>query len=84
MERTPATAQHMQVISGGIEEGRVMFIGLINNHLITTNKSEKNLLINYRKLNRPDKEKCVVDAESILNGSKTIRLKHTNKKIHLS
>ena len=74
MGNTPATPQQMEVIGGGPEEGRVMFKGLTNDHIITTNKSEKNLLTEYRKLNRLDREKSMVDAEWILNNPKTFGL----------
>ena len=74
MERTPATPQQMEVIGGGLEEGRIMFKGLTNDHLITMNKPERNLLTKYRKLNYLDKEKKVVDAEWILNNPKTFGL----------
>lgn len=73
-EKTPTTPQEMDVIGGGLQEGRIMFRGLTNDHLITKNKSEKNLLIEYRKLNHLDREKCVVDAEWILNNPKTFGL----------
>ena len=38
------------------------------------NKSEKNLLIHYRKLNRLDKGKCVADAVWILDNPKNLGL----------
>ena len=65
----------MEVIGGGLEEGRVIFKGLRNDHLVTTDKTEKNLLIKYRKLNRSGREKCVLDAEWILNNPRTFRRK---------
>ena len=71
--KTPTTPQQMDVIGGGLQEGRIMFRGLTNDYLITKDKSEKNLLTEYRKLNRLDREKFVVDAEWILNNPKTIR-----------
>ena len=74
VEKIPTTPQQMEVISGGLEEGRIMFRGLTSNHLITTGRSEKNLLIEFRKLSRLDREKCVVDAEWILNNPKTFGL----------
>jgi len=73
--KPPTTSQQMEVVGGGFEEGRIMFKGLMNDHLITTNKSERDLLIEYRKLNCLDKEKYVVDAEWILNNPKIFGLK---------
>ena len=75
VEKTPATPRPMEVIGGGLEEGRVIFKGLRNDHLVTTDKTEKNLLIKYRKLNRSGREKCVLDAEWILNNPRTFRRK---------
>jgi transcriptional regulator with XRE-family HTH domain len=77
VEKTPSTPRKMEVISGGLEEGRIVFKGLRNDHLITTDKSEKNLLIEYRKLNRTGRDKCVLDAEWILNNPRTFRRKKT-------
>jgi len=75
VEKTPATPRPMEVIGGGLEEGRVIFKGLRNDHLVTTDKTEKNLLIKYRNLNRSGREKCVLDAEWILNNPRTFRRK---------
>ena len=72
--KTPTTSQQIEVIGGGFEEGRIMFKGLTNDRLITMNKSEKNLLIHYRKLNLLDKGKCVAGAEWILDNSKNLGL----------
>ena len=69
-EIIPTNPKKLEVIGGGFEEGRVIFTGLKNDHLITTNGLEKKLLTVYRKLNHFDKEKCLVDAEWILNNSK--------------
>ena len=74
MEETPITTQQMEIIGGGLREGRVMFKGLTNDHLVTTDTSEKNLLTNYRKFNRVEKERYVVDAEWILNNPKKFGL----------
>ncbi len=84
VEKTPATPRPMEVIGGGLEEGRVIFKGLRNDHLVTTDKTEKNLLIKYRNLNRSDRAKCVLDAEWILNNPRTFRRKknpRTSRKV---
>ena len=75
VEKIPTSPQRMEVIGGGIEEGRIMFRGLTNDHLITRGGAEKNLLTEFRKLSHLDREKCVVDAEWILNNPKTFGLK---------
>ena len=71
-ETTPTNPKKMEVIGGGLEDGRVIFTGLKNDHLITTDELEKKLLTVYRKLNRSNKEKCVVDTEWILNNPKNL------------
>ena len=71
-ETTPTNPKKMKVIGGGLEDGRVIFTGLKNDHLITTDELEKKLLTVYRKLNRSNKEKCVVDTEWILNNPKNL------------
>ena len=69
-DKIPTTPQQMKVIGGSIMDGRVMFRGLISDHLVTTNKTEKKLLTYYRQLNRREREKCVIDAEWILDNPK--------------
>ena len=72
LEKAPITPQKLEVISGGIEEGRVMFKGLANDYLVTKDKLEKTLLLKYRGLNRLDKAKYMVDIEWILKTRKTL------------
>ena len=43
-ETTPTNPKKMEVIGGGLEDGRVIFTGLKNDHLITTDELEKKLL----------------------------------------
>lgn len=71
-EASPAPKK-MEVISGGLEEGRVMFKGLRHDHLISTNRNERNLLSWYRELNRPSRDKCLLDAEWILHNPQAFR-----------
>ena len=73
LEKAPITPQKLEVIGGGIEEGRVMFKGLTNDHLVTKDKLEKDLLLKYRGLNRLDKGKYMVDIQWILNNPKNIK-----------
>ena len=77
-EELPQNPQKMEVIGGGIIEGRIMFKGMANDQLITTDKLEKSLLTEYRKLNRLNRERCVVDTEWILNNPKTCGLKKSS------
>lgn len=73
--KTPSTPRKMEVIGGGLEEGRIMFKGLLGDHLISTDKNERNLLTQYRKLNRIGRDKCLLDAEWILNNPRAFRRK---------
>jgi len=74
VEEAPHAPKKMEIISGGPEEGRVMFKGLLNDHLISTNKNERNLLSSYRALSRPNRDKCLLDAEWILHNPQAFRL----------
>jgi len=72
VNKTPNTPQQMEVVGGGLEEGRLMFKGLINDHLIATNKLENKLLNAYRKLNRLDKKNYLIDVEWVLYNPKNL------------
>ena len=73
VEELPSASKKMEIISGGFEEGRVMFKGLLNDHLISTNKNERNLLSRYRALNRSNRDKCLLDAEWILHNPQAFK-----------
>ena len=73
VEEPPPAPKKMEVISGGLEEGRVMFRGLRNDHLISINKKERNLLSWWRELNRPSRDNCLLDAEWILHNPQAFR-----------
>ena len=70
----------MEIIGGGLKEGRVRFAGLKNDYFITIDKSGKKLLSTYRKLNSSEKEKFLLDAKWTLNNLKNFR----DKKLSLS
>ena len=55
-ESTPSKPKKIEIITGGVQEGKAMFIGLKHYHLITVNKLEKTLLLAYRKLNNSKKK----------------------------
>ena len=69
-ETKPSKAKKIDMIGGGLKEGKAMFIGLKHYHLFTNNKAEKTLLLAYRKLNNSKKKKCLVNLELNLNASK--------------
>ena len=52
-----------EVISGNLEEGRLMFKGQLGDHLISTKKEEQKLLMLFRKLNTSNQKKFLLDAE---------------------
>ena len=56
-EKLPTSKAPLEVISGGLEEGRLMFKGLLIDHLISKNKEEKKLLtpVSYTHLTLPTK-----------------------------
>ena len=53
----------LEVICGNLDEGRLMFKGQLDDHLISTNKEEQKLLILFRKLNTSNQKKILLDAE---------------------
>ena len=52
-----------EVICGDYEEGRLMFKGQLDDHLISTKKEEQKLLMLFRKLNTSNQKKFLLDAE---------------------
>jgi transcriptional regulator with XRE-family HTH domain len=79
-EKPLPTMQNVEVIGGALEEGRLMFKGLLNDNLVTTNKEEQKLLTLFRKSNRPNREKYLLDLEWMFNSSRKSRMT-TAKKI---
>jgi len=69
-ESTPSKPKKIEIIGGGVQKGKVMFIGLKHYHLITVNKVEKKLLLAYRKLNNSKKKKYLIDMELRFNAFK--------------
>ena len=72
-EQPRAAIQKMEVIGGGIEEGRLMFKGLLSDHLVTNNKEEQKLLTSFRKANRANREKFLLDLEWTFNNTRRSR-----------
>ena len=59
----PVSNEPLEVIGGGPEEGRLMFKGLLCDHLISTNKEEQNLITLFRKMNPNNREQFLSEAE---------------------
>jgi transcriptional regulator with XRE-family HTH domain len=79
-EKPQSSMQNVEVIGGGIEEGRLMFKGLLKDTLVTTNKEEQKLLTLFRKASRPNREKYLLDLEWMFKNSRRSRMT-TAKKI---
>ena len=73
-EKLPTSKSPLEVIGGGLEEGRLMFKGQLNDNLISTNKEEQKLLTLFRKLNPSSREKFLHDTEwTYTNTHKSVR-----------
>ena len=80
-EKLPTSKAPLDIISGGLEEGRLMFKGLLVDHLVSTNKAEQKLLTLFRQMNPANREKFLLDAEWIYtNTRKSVRY-HKPRKI---
>lgn len=70
----------LEVIGGGFEEGRLMFKGMLNDHLISTNKEEQKLLSFFRKMSPANQEKFLLNAEWVFtNTRKSARYRKPKK-----
>jgi transcriptional regulator with XRE-family HTH domain len=81
-EKLPTSKAPLEVIGGGLEEGRLMFKGQLNDNLISTSKEEQKLLTLFRKLNSSNREKFLLDAEWIYtNTHKSVRYRKPKKNL---
>ncbi len=78
-EKPQATIHNAEVIGGGIEEGRLMLKGYLNDSLVTNNKEEQKLLTLFRKANRANREKFLLDLEWVFNNTRRSRLTDAKK-----
>jgi transcriptional regulator with XRE-family HTH domain len=69
-----STIHNAEVIGGGIEEGRLMLKGFLNDNLVTTNKDEQKLLTLFRSANHPSRNKFLLDLEWVFNNTSRSRL----------
>ena len=74
-----STIHNPEVIGGGIEEGRLMLKGLLNDNLVTTSKDEQKLLTLFRKANHASRKKFLLDLEWVFNNTRRSRLKGVKK-----
>lgn len=70
LETPPEKSSDLEVTGGSLEKGRLTFKGLMDDFFVTTNNDEKKLLNTFRKMNRLKKEKCLLEAEWLLNNAK--------------
>ena len=80
----PNSKAPLEVIGGGLKEGRLMFKGLLNDNLISTNKEEQKLLKLFREMSPINREKFFLDTEWVFNSiSKSVHYrmdKRTSRK----
>ena len=69
LPKPQSTIHNAEVIGGGIEEGRLMLKGFLNDNLVTTNKDEQKLLTLFRKANHPSRDKFLLDLEWVFNNT---------------
>jgi len=81
VQKIPATAKNLQVIGGSLDDGRLMFKGLKSDFLISTDNSEKKLLTQFRKMDKPKQDKYLVDMEWMLNNGKATVQTGNKKKV---
>ena len=55
--------QKLKIVSGGLKEGRITFVGQDSGHLVTINKTEKKMLSAYRRLDSRNKKEYLINAE---------------------
>ena len=78
-EKPQPTMRNAEVIGGAIEEGRLMFKGLLTDNLVTNNKEEQKLLTLFRTANRTNREKYLLDLEWMFNNTRRSRITSTKK-----
>ena len=69
----PEKSSNLEVTGGSLDKGRLTFKGLMDDYFVATNNNEKKLLNTFRKMDRLKKEKCLLEAEWLLNNPKAPR-----------
>jgi transcriptional regulator with XRE-family HTH domain len=80
-KKFPTSKALLEVIGGGLEEGRLMFKGQLNDNLISTNKEENKLLTLFRKLNPSNRKKFLLDADWVYTNTRKSVLYRKTKNI---
>jgi len=79
VESTPKTSKNMEVIGGSLDEGRLVFKGLKNDFLVSSNSEEKKLLNKFRKMDKGRRDRFIKDMEWTLGNNK-LAIQNENKK----
>ena len=76
----PTSKVPPEVIGGGLDEGRLMFKGLLNDNLISTNKEEQKLIKFFREMNPTIRKNFLQDTEwAFTNKCKSVLYRKTKK-----
>ena len=67
LENTQDIIQNPEVISGSIENGRLMLKGFLEDNLVTNTKDEQKLLTLFRKVNDISRDKFLLDLKWAVN-----------------
>ena len=67
LENTQYIIQNPEVISGCIEDGRLMLKGFLEDNLVTNTKDEQKLLTLFRKVNDISRDKFLLDLKWAVN-----------------
>ncbi len=81
VDSTPKTSKKMEVIGGSLDEGRLVFKGLKNDFLISSNSEEKKLLTKFRKMDKGKRDKFVSEIEWILGNGRPANSGGNTKKV---
>ncbi len=80
LDTPPPTAKNLEVIGGSMEEGRLVFKGIKDDFLISTDTNEKSLLNRFRKLDTAAKKQTLQEAEWIINNTSSLRRPTSGKR----
>ena len=78
---TPKNSQKMEAIGGSLDEGRLVFKGLKNDFLVSSNSEEKKLLTKFRKMDKGKRDRCLSDMEWMLGNNKPANTSGKKKKV---
>ena len=67
LENTQNIIQNPEVISGSIENGRLMLKGFLEDNLVTNTKDEQKLLTLFRKVNYVSRDKFLLNLKWAVN-----------------